>query len=477
MVGAYAKLLGKAQVRAGGDVKQLPADKRTALLAYLAYAGGWIERDRVAFLFWPDASESNARRNLRQLLKRTRQLPYARDVDIKPSHLRWNVDTDVAAFRAALACGDWTKATELYSGKLLEGLLFPEIGGFNTWLELERDALHSTFHNAVLHEAQALSAQGRFATAAERLERLLRDDPLAEDVLQAYLKNLYLAGRRGAALIAYERFTHSLKTELGLTPLETTEHLITTIRRAEPLAEMPTTPAARPSTPVAVLRTPRLVGRARELAALKEATTPLVLVAGEPGVGKTRFLEEAVPQAFWCSCVEGLHNVPYYPVATFVRKHLEVLPDLGPYHEDLARLVPEVAPDLKPPPLDPQTSKVRLLEALARLMTALKAPVVVDDLQWADSATLETLLFNASRGEVRLYGTYRTGEESPALQDTLKVLRSKGLVTEIHLQPLGADELQELLAHLIGIDDGPRLFSRWLHKSTGGNPMFVLESV
>lgn len=464
------QLLGQPQV----GTNPFPNDKRGYLLAYLAYVGDWVGRDRLAFLFWPDADERSARRNLRQLLNRVKRLPVTEGLELSPSQLCWRVETDVASFRQAIAAHHWAAAVKLYRGDLLEGFA-GGASGFDAWLELERENLYNAYRDAVLHEAQLLEAEGHFDQASERLKGLLDGDELAEDVLQLYLRASYLAGKRDSALSAYERFAKQLRAELGLEPLEETNTLVDTIRAAESLASS-TPKVSRPAVPLVVLRPPRLMGQTAAHTALQEATTPLVLVVGEPGIGKTRFLQEAVSQAVWSRCREGLQNVPYHPITAFIRDHLEHLPGLGPYLEDLARLLPEIAPGLVPAPLEPQTAKARLLEALARVKESLDVPIVIDDLQWADSATLEALMFMATRQKKSCcYGTYRAGEEGPALLAMLTALRAQKLVTEIQLPFLTETDLQNLLADLIGTVEGPPIFSHWLYARSGGNPLFALE--
>lgn len=110
---------------------------------------GWVDRDRLALLFWPDADERAAKRNLRQLLLRVRRLELAEGLEAAPSAVRWSVDCDVVVFRRALAAGERERAVRLYAGALLEGFVVHDVGGFDAWLELERQRLHEVYHEAV----------------------------------------------------------------------------------------------------------------------------------------------------------------------------------------------------------------------------------------------------------------------------------------------------------------------------------------
>lgn len=468
-------LLGWTPVVLDDESYTLPGDKRGAVLAYLACQVDWTSREKLALLFWPDTDDSSARRNLRQLLNRIKAQPFARTLELTSTHVRWPVESDVARYRTCLAQGDAAAAVALYRGPLFADFAPDEFGGFGAWLELERENLARSFGRAVMTHVVALESTARYEEASNLLERLLDENPLAEDVMQRYLRVLYLSGQRDAALAAYERYSRRLNEELALEPLEATQGLAATIRRALPLAASPPNPV-RPLVPVSMLRPPRLVGRDATRHQVLTATTPLVLVSGEPGIGKTRFLQDLLPGASWCACREGLESVPYYPLLEFIRHHLDRLPDLGSYREDLARLVPEVAPELTPAPLEPHTAKARLLEAIARALEPF-APLVFDDLQWADPATLEALVVLSNRPAARHYGALRSGEEGAPLRTALASLQTRDLVTTVSLDALAESDLQALLADLMGIETGPRLFSHWLHARSSGNPMFALETL
>ncbi len=471
---------------AGGE--QLPADKRGALLAYLAYDGGWLNRERLAFLFWPDTDEAGARRNLRQLLNRVRALHLSVPPEIETQRLRWTVPTDVAAFRQAYARQTWAEVIALYRGELLQGFPLDGASGFGAWLELERENLRQAYRRAVERAAEALEEAGDHAAAAELLTPLLNGEELAEEALQAYMRNAYLAGQRDHALAAYRRFAARLEDELALEPLDATRELADTITRAAPVTGLAPAPAPAVRTPLTVQRPPRVVGREAEARQARTAATPVVLLRGEAGVGKSRLMEELAPGAAarTVRCLEGLRSVPYQPIVELARGSMTAgldLSSLGDYRDDLARLLPEALPAQRPPPADPATAKARLLEALARFLELAfqgaegRFDLLFDDLQWADDGTLELLSFLASRRRLRLLGAFRRFEEGPRLSATLAALRSDHALTVVELEPLGEPELRRLLAELIGVDEGPAAFSQWLHKSSAGNVMFALETL
>lgn len=468
-------MLGGVVIADHASARLLPPDRRGALLAYLAYDGGWVERDRLVVLFWPDSDESSAKRNLRQLLLRARRLELDPPVEVTPQALRWSVPTDVQSFRASLAAGDTVAAVDLYRGALLEGLTLEDGRGFEAWLEAERAGLQAAFHAAGMREAERATVEGRFEDAVAALTRLRAGDPLAEDVIEASMRALYLSGRRDAALDLYQRFETDLDEELGLEPLSSTRELLDQIRDDRPLS-VAQPRAATTSVPRRDLKPTRLFGRDRERALLLAAATPVVLVAGEPGIGKSALLGELYPTALATAAHEGLERMPYHPFAALLRAKPALVDAAGPYREDLARLVPELAPGAAPQPVDPDTARLRVAEALAHVAAVAGAPVAIDDMQWADPATLECLVYLSARGQ-QVLGAYREQEVGAALAAALAGWRSRDEATVVRLEPIGEPAVRAFMADLIGTGEGPRLFSRRLWQRTGGNPMFLLETL
>ena len=468
-------LLGGVVIDDHVTERPLPLDRRGALLAYLAYDGGWVDRDRLVVLFWPDSDEAGAKRNLRQLLHRTRRLDLDPPVEVTARSLRWRVDTDVKAFRAALAAGDHAAAVGLYRGDLLEGLA-PEDGrGFEAWLEAERAGLQAAFHTAGLREAEAATAEGRFDDAVQVLARLRTGDPLAEDVVEATMRALYLSGRRDAALALYTSFASELASELGLEPLPSTSELLERISANQPVGVEPRRRESEPRVRTELQPT-ALIGRDAARAALLTATTPAVMVTAEPGMGKSALLSELYEGSLRTGAREGLELMPYHPVAALLRARQDLVALAGAHRDDLARLVPELAPDVTPAPLDPDTAKLRLADALLAVVRSAGGVLVVDDLQWADAATLECLVYLVSRG-VTVVGAYRPGEVGRGLASVLAGLRARGELTEVSLEPLSERGVASIMADLMGAEQGPELFSRRLWQRTGGNPLFILETL
>jgi class 3 adenylate cyclase/tetratricopeptide (TPR) repeat protein len=226
----------------------------------------------------------------------------------------------------------------------------------------------------------------------------------------------------------------------------------------------------------------------------------LVLVAGEPGIGKTRLMEELAERAegpgarmLWGSCFEGEWAPPYVPFAEAVEALAlasdpeELRADLGSGGPPLAQLVPalrKVLPDLpEPVPLQPDEERFRLLDAVAQLLVARseRAPLilVVDDLHWADKGTvamLRHLARFASRHRILVLGTYRDAEvdrEHP-LAEALGAFPRETSYDAIQLRGLDVDGVTQLLALAGEHDVSEKVGAAWTQE-TEGNPFFLKE--
>lgn len=295
------RLTGMPFVAAGGRRYQPPPSKRTALLYYLAYQGVWVPRGELLYLFYPDVDEPSGRAALRPLLSRVRHLEHVDDLDVEPSRVRWQAETDVAAFREALRAARPDRAVEHYHGDLLAAFDLPGSPAFETWLQLERHELRREWRRASLALAARLAREERHDEAAGILEALQRADALDEDVLRWRLGVLARAGRRREALDAYDAFAEALAREVEGVPETETTRLIEEIRAGEvPTAERMGWQAAEGPASVGTRRLPvattPFVGREDEIRAVTGGFASgehgLLTLVGPGGIGKTRLALE-----------------------------------------------------------------------------------------------------------------------------------------------------------------------------------------
>ncbi len=258
--------------------------------------------------------------------------------------------------------------------------------------------------------------------------------------------------------------------------------------------------------PLVDLGATRLVGRARELARLQEAWEQartgrprVVLIAGDPGIGKTRLAAELCSEAYrddgalvmFGRCDEETLT-PYQPFVEALDRYAgeigadELRLQAGEERALLARLIPAIERTL--PPLaptasdDPESDRFRLFGAVARLVReatrAWPAVLMLDDIHWADEPTL--LLLPHLLRELRdvpllVIGTYRATELQPPLAAALAVLRRTRTAEEIEVGGLNRDEVAVLVADRT--DAGYEGDAEAVHERTEGNPFFVEELI
>ena len=264
-------------------------------------------------------------------------------------------------------------------------------------------------------------------------------------------------------------------------------------------------PASAPMTQAASFG--RFVGRAHELEALKalfdetmSGRGRLVMVVGEPGIGKTRLVEElgvytAVrgAQVCWGHCYEGELGVPYLPFVEALRTYVRDRAD-DELRAELSTGAPEVAtivsdlrirfPDLPTSPaLEGDAERLRLFEGvsvfLANASAAQPLVLIVDDLHWADKSTLLLLHYlarNLRRERILIVCTYRDVEldRTHPLADTIAELRREHLYERTLLRGFDRDEVKSLM-DAVGEQETPKAFAETVHRETEGNPFFVAE--
>ncbi|HKC76223.1 MAG TPA: AAA family ATPase [Chloroflexota bacterium] len=269
-----------------------------------------------------------------------------------------------------------------------------------------------------------------------------------------------------------------------------------------------TTPSGFVSTgPPSTTSGPPLVGRACELNLLERHLqgegSPVLLLAGEPGIGKSRLLHEAATRAAsrgWkvlhggCRLRDG--REPYAPMVEALEHHIHHRPPAKLWAELrgcawLVRLLPGLAnaPIAPPPslPLTPEQDRRLMYGAVARFLSNVAGPagtlLVLDDLQWAGQDALDllaALVRSSSKGRLCVVGAYRDTEVQP--QDPffamLADLAHAGLVTHHTLAPLAPEEARRLLDRLLEAVEGAgsALRERVLRR-TGGIPSFMVSCV
>ncbi|HEY3938077.1 MAG TPA: AAA family ATPase [Bryobacteraceae bacterium] len=502
---------------AGRPVAAVNTNRLHSLIGYLVlHAGTPQPRERLAFLLWPASTESQARTNLRQLLHNLKRALPAECNSLVTDHfaVRWREDTsctvDTADFQAALADAataqmerDETREIRALSiaAQLYEDDLLPAL--YDDWLTPLREEYRKRLSHALQRLATLCEARQEYPAAIAWTGRLVALDPLCEAHHQSLIRLHAANDDRASALRAYHQCMRVLRRELGIEPGAATQELFQRILKAEhgasrqPAAGSSGSSAAKAGSPLQKVGV--LVGREREWRQLASAWQSAVengprvaLISGEPGIGKTRLADELYQScvrrgnsAARARCYAGQGQVAYAPVAEWLRSDAVRAGwiGLGPQRlAELARLAPEIR-ERSPEALVESWQRLGFYESLNTAFEKSRKPILLylDDMQWCDADSFEwlnALLTSSAATGILLLGTVRaeeTGREHP-FSRFLAGLRQSGMVVEIPLTPLNAQETAELarLESTKPLESGN---VGEIFRSTRGNPLFVVESV
>jgi DNA-binding SARP family transcriptional activator/predicted ATPase len=521
--GLAISVLGSPRVTADGVPLAVDTRKAIALLVYLAVSGRPQSRDRLAGLLWPEYDTERARAALRRTLSALRKALADRWVsadrlavalDLEP------VSVDLADFRKYLdeathhdheptevceRCAEaLTRAVDLYGGPFLLGFSLRDAEPFEEWQSLEAEAVERQFAGALGKLVRAHVARADLDAALSAAQRKLGIDPLDEPTHRQLMQLYAWKGMRTTALQQYRECVAILDRELGVSPLAETTSLYRSISEggldgiertdlvAPRFGEPP--PASQGELP--------LRGRSREWQTMLDAYrgdrggTVLVL-EGEAGIGKTRLARELVSLAEQHDALvltarshQGESALPYALIADLlgqVLTRVEVDNVARPVRAEAARLAPAYLPDEEPPPsITDAGGLARFFDAILRLLSdaprsAGRRLIFLDDLHWADGASLEVLAYVARRlpeTPLTLLLSWRSEEvdqDHPLRSLTAEALR-EGRARTIRLQRLSADDVSTLVRDALDLssDKNDRVAAR-LWQETEGIPFFVVE--
>jgi predicted ATPase/DNA-binding SARP family transcriptional activator len=532
-------LLGNPRIERQGEPIEVDTRKAIALMAFLVMSGEVQSRDSLATLLWSEFDQSRARAALRRTLSPLRKGLGGESLDVTRESIGVREDLDywldVEQFRNLLdqtaahghgreeVCAECIspleKAVELYRGDFMEGFTLRDSPNFDEWQFFQADRLSRELSGALDKLVQGLSATGAFRPAIAHAHRWLAMDPLREEVHRTLMSLHAWSGERSAALRQYRDCVRVLEQELGVSPLEETTRLYQTIKENQPLSPPSLAAVERgaPSSeegPPGALQ-PRgqvasypLVGRDQEWGALRTLYDQIgpegrfAGVEGEAGIGKTRLGEEFLRSVrdrsgmvVSARSYEGESYLAFGPFVTALREaaltegadeRLASLPDrwLG----EAARLVPELFdrfPHLKAPaPLDGPGAQSRFYEGVCQVLVAFgdgphPGVLFLDDLHWADEASLELLAYLVRRLHMyplMVMATWRSERIPPGhhLRKLIAEARREGTGVLISLSRLSQDDVHELAHTFPDVSFSPEEEQRLYHE-TEGLPFFVIE--
>jgi DNA-binding SARP family transcriptional activator len=502
-----------------------PTQKSKSLFKILLSARGQlVTTEQLMEWLWPDLLPSKARNNLWVAVSQARrvlepELPprgassflISTDVGYRLAlgeAIQWDVEAFLAATarlqanlpsEARLALLE--EAQACYNGDYLVEDRYEE------WALPLREELQRLYLKLLLELGECYAEAGRYEDAATQARAVLAREVAAEPAYQALMRYAYFMGDQRTALQTYDACVRVLRSELDAKPLAFTTELYRQIqRRTLPRPMPPIVPAPATDTIYTLTHTP-FVGRTREVNALIQAlhtaragTGQVVLVEGEPGIGKSRLLQETLDYAraqdvltLVTHCYQVEQAIPYQPVIDMLDQAMNNVPAnrflaLPPvYLAELATLSPELrelAPDLPSAAEDVSARQARRLRALHQCLELLAGDqglvLAVDDVHWADHATWQFIHHLASHITtlpLLLICTYRAEEVAvnPELATFVDSMVRTPQATRLPLQRLSADDTDLFLEQLTGSTSANVQLGQWLHAETDGNPFFLVS--
>ncbi|MCA0239936.1 MAG: AAA family ATPase [Proteobacteria bacterium] len=455
----------------GEAIALAPLD--AALLVWLALEGA-TPRARIAQLLWPEKHADAARNSLRQRL----------------FQLRRQAGVELVTGSATLSLADGVSHDLEDADTVLghpDGDDLPA-GEFAAWLGMQRLRRRDRVRRALTELADRAEAVRDWDDALTHARELVALEPLSEESHRRVMRLHYLAGDRAAALLAFDRCEQLLKHEVGTAPSDDTLALLRTVQAAANAADEAAGPAVlavAPRIPASVLRPPRLIGRDAAWAQLAEAwhAGGCAIVVGEAGLGKSRLagdFAQSQGRALLAGARPGDARVVYASASRLLRALPRAALDAADAgtRQELARLLPELG---QPAPIASDTERTRFFNAVAAVLDA-QSPhvdgIVFDDLHFADDASIELLQYVSSSSALRWLIAARGAEVTETGRALLDGFDARGAgAVRVELLPFDVSQIEAFVDSLglPGVDAAQ--LAPALARHTGGNPMFLLETL
>lgn len=505
------RLFGPPEARVNGAPLDVDTRKALAILAILATDARAYARDELAALLWPESDDAGARGALRRTLSVMRAAIDESVLRIDRQRVEldrtscWIDLAELQRLAAASSTDALAAAADLVAGPFLAGFTLRDSVEFDDWRASRSTQVERTVIDVFDRLIRALAATGDLSQAAVVAGRRIDLDPLDEAAHVKRMELLAASGDRAGAVRQYRACVATLERELGVAPLPETTARYEAIRDAPvalppPVRGKPPAPP-RSSTPEASSSLP-LVGRDEALGRIEAARLGagedgrVVAVVGEPGIGKTRLVEAAAAAARSVAArvivtrayaVE--RQIAYAPLVDALTSALDDPATAAAIREldrstlaTLASIVPGLATGSERP-TDAPVVQARLLAAIATgLTTALDGPhpglFVVDDLHWADDASLGALAYLVRRLDGRrftLVVTWRSEDLEAAARPVAGLVTNVAGLDVIELERLDRTQVRAMAASVRPEVDDASIEDLW--RASEGLPLYVAEAL
>jgi DNA-binding SARP family transcriptional activator len=502
------RILGPLEVvRDGERIEPSSPKQRALLLDLLVNRGRSVSRDRLIDDLWAENPPATAPGVLQNYVSALRRVLGAEAVDTFGSGYTLavgaeQVDADrfeslVQSARSARSAADADAdamarhseaALGLWRGAPLVDVAYEP---FARAAIARLEALHG---EAIELQAESEILAGRPRQAIPGLEAAVDAHPLREELWRLLMIALHQSGRQAEALRAFQRARRVVIDQLGLEPSAILKELERAIVAQDETLDHALLPAVvRPgrrslgsnrAAPVPAALAGRHTERAALLAHLRHGwageAPGLCVLQGEPGIGKTRLLEEARVAAIDAGSAvlsgRSYEAETGRPFGAWIDALRSVDPDdlPEPVRRELTPLLPELGEE-RPVVDDPARLHDAVTAAVAAMATTTPVTVLVDDLHWLDDASaslLHYLVRHLPGRAVALVATSRVAEldANPVAGRLVEALRREDLLRTIAVGPLGAATIAELTGPI-----APGADAAMIAEASNGNPLFAIE--
>jgi DNA-binding SARP family transcriptional activator len=519
------RTLGLFQAWRHQDILTWPTHKTKALFQILLIEPGrLVPTDQLLEWLWPSLPPRKAQNNLWVTTSQLRRVlqpdlpPRTRSAYIQKLGEGYRFDSEsdywldgdevAAHLAAASSAADlserisaWEAARTLFQGDYLEDEPYAE------WTQLPRAQWRRRFEQLLVDLAEAYGRNGRFQQAIPYCREILRLDNTNETAYRMLMRCHSALGERTTALRVYDEAVKALQDEIGVDPLPETAELARQIQQSEGdwRSEFRDWAVFTVQPPVSH----PFVGRGKEISRLSHILAQtsngqgqLALISGEPGIGKSRLAQEialvARQQGFrllTAHCYQVEQTIPYQPLIDLAGQVMvrdDSWQQLAPvWLRELTILLPEMGAvaatatataTLSDMPND--SHQVRLFQAIFHLFANRanrdRLLLVIEDIHWADPATLQCLHYLArhiAQVPIALIFTLRAESLSTDadLAAMLHSLQREPHVTFLSLARLDEADTTALLAQTDDTAPHADRLGHWLFRETAGNPFFFIS--
>jgi tetratricopeptide (TPR) repeat protein/DNA-binding SARP family transcriptional activator len=467
---------------------EIPLSQYQAALLGLVFAHGrpGITRSRLVWLLWEEDDSAPSRHRLSQLLYAIARKTGQSQVFVAQGELIGadeQVCSDFPLFDGFIDTKQVGAAAALLEKGLLSAIS-PPTQEMEDWTAGRTIGLRSRLRNAAAALWSEAEGTADWVTAREAAETLLSLDPDSESYLQCVMKARALCGAFEEAEAAYRSWAELVPPSVSAGAAPLLAALESWRDRGVHLAGSPVDPP--------------FIGRRRELAALKRSVASrsaedvnVVVVTGEPGIGKTRLVHEVCRDAIasgtrvlrsGCSSLE--QEIPLNPLVDILRDgqvDAAVRALAEPWRSVIRDLLPETGGEvIEVPYLEPSAVSRRLYEAVRRLLREIAgegALLWIDDVQWIDHTTAAALEFALRRwegGHLTLVLSARAAEDGDGTPGLRLINGLRGTATTIHLEDLDTDDATSLAFSILG-GKLPTSPGKKLLSLTGNVPLYIVE--